>query len=155
MVAGRLAHGLVHPEMGHVAVPRHPDDDFVGECPFHRDCFEGMASGPAIEHRWRTPAEDLDGADLEKAVEFEAWYVAAGLRSLVYLLAPQRIILGGGVSGLEGLIPAVRRALTETLAGYPGIAEHGSVDFVVPPALGAMAGPAGALALAELALEAS
>ena len=152
LVGGRVAHGLIHAEMGHVAVPRHPDDGFAGDCPFHGDCFEGMAAGPAIANRWGTPAEQLEGAELDRAVEMEAWYIASGLRAIVYVLAPQRIILGGGVSGLPGLIPAVRRMLLDALAGYPGLAEHASVDFVVPPALGAMAGPAGALALAELAL---
>jgi fructokinase len=155
VVNGEVAHGLVHAEMGHVFVPRHPDDDFEGRCPFHRACFEGMASGPALADRWGTPAEELAGADLDKAVEIEAFYIAAGLSSTVYILAPERILIGGGVAELPGLFPAVRKALTTQLAGYPGLPEHGSVDFVMPPELGAMAGPAGALALAELALAAS
>ena len=64
IVRGRPAHGLVHPEMGHMPVPRVPGDEFSGICPFHRDCLEGMASGPALEFRWGRPAEALTGADL-------------------------------------------------------------------------------------------
>ncbi len=152
IVNGRVARGLVHAEMGHVDVPRHPDDSFEGRCPFHRSCLEGMAAGPAMADRWGKPAQDLEGAELEDAIEVEAWYLAAGLRSIVYVLAPERIIIGGGVAELPGLIPAVRQMLVDQLAEYPGLPEHSSVDFVVPAALGAMAGPAGALALAELAL---
>jgi fructokinase len=153
VVNGAVARGLVHAEMGHVAVPRHADDDFEGTCPFHQSCLEGMASGPAIAARWGTPAPELTGDELATAVEIEAWYLAAGIRSMVYVLAPERVILGGGVSGMPGLVPAVRRALADTLAGYPGLPEHGSVDFVVPAGLGSMAGPAGALVLADLALD--
>lgn len=154
VVNGAIARGLVHAEMGHVPVPRHPDDHFEGRCPFHRSCLEGMASGPAIAARWGTPAQDLAGSELEAAIAMEAWYLAAGLRSMVYLLAPERIILGGGVAAMPGLIAAVRRALVDTLAGYPGLPEHETIDFVVPAGLGAMAGPAGSLVLADLALAA-
>jgi fructokinase len=152
VVNGRIAHGLVHAEMGHVHVPRHEDDDFPGSCPFHGRCLEGMASGPALEERFGSPPDALEGAERERAVRLTAWYVAAGLRSIVYTLAPQRIIIGGGVGTLSGLIPEVRRRLAEFLGGYPALPEHGSVDFVVSPGLGAMAGPAGALVLAELEL---
>jgi fructokinase len=154
VVNGRIAHGLIHAEMGHITVPRHPDDHFEGHCPFHGDCLEGMAAGPAIGARWGRRAELLTGDDLEAAVRMEAWYLAAGLRALVYLLAPQRIILGGGVPKMPGLFPATRRALVESLAGYPGLPEHQAEDFIVPPGLGDLAGPAGALALAELELSA-
>ncbi len=147
---GHPVHGLVHPEMGHVTVPRRQGDDFAGVCPFHGDCFEGMASGAALAARWGRPAEQLTG-DLGAAVETEAWYVAAGLRQLVYVAAPQRIIIGGGVSGLPGLIPAIRTQLALQLAGYPGLEEHLADDFVSPAALGDRAGPLGALALAMTA----
>ena len=155
VVNGAIAHGLVHAEMGHIAVPHHVDDDFAGVCPFHGACLEGLASGPAIAARWGAPGPELTGTELEDAVELEAWYLAAGIRSIVYVVAPERIILGGGVAGMPGVVPAVRRALRETLAGYPGLPEHGSVDFVVPAGLGSMAGPAGALVLADLALQAA
>ncbi len=149
VVGGRILHGLGHPEMGHVSVPRQPGDDFAGDCPFHRDCLEGMASGAAIAARWGRPAEQLDGDQRRAAVRLEAAYLAAGLRNIVYAIAPQRIVLGGSVSGLPGLLALVRSNLAEALAGYPGLPEHASGEFIVPAALGSLAGPAGALVLAE------
>lgn len=151
VVGGRVVHGLAHPEMGHISVARQAGDDYPGLCPFHGDCFEGLASGPAIASRWGRPAEQLRGRDLERAVELEAAYLAAGLRTITYTLAPERIVLGGGVCSLPGLFDALRARLAEALAGYPGLAEHDPQTFVVPAALGSMAGPAGALVLAELA----
>jgi len=152
IINGRPVHGLVHPEMGHIAVPRHPDDRYEGRCPFHGDCLEGMASGPAIAERWGARPEELPGSDVERAVDIEAWYLAAGLRSVVYLLAPQRIIIGGGVSRLTGLFAAIRANLAGMLSEYPGLDEHRSPDFVVPADLGDMAGPVGTLVLAQRAL---
>lgn len=155
VVDGRVAPGLVHAEMGHVSVPRQPGDDFPGNCPFHGDCLEGMAGGAAIAARWGRPAERLERGALRQAVQWEATYLAAGLRTIVYTNAPQRIVVGGGVAGLPGLFPLVRGKLVETLAGYPGLPEHTAAGFVVPAALGAMAGPAGALVLAEEATASS
>ncbi|MGH3719362.1 MAG: ROK family protein [Pseudonocardiaceae bacterium] len=149
---GRIIHGLGHPEMGHLSVPRQPGDHFAGHCPFHGDCWEGMASGAAIAARWGRPAEQLDGDTLREAVHLEAAYLAAGLRTIVYMLAPQRIMIGGGVTGLPGLFPLVRANLREALAGYPDLPEHAAGDFIVPPALGPLAGPAGALILAHHAV---
>jgi fructokinase len=150
LVDGSPVHGLVHPEMGHVPVPRHPDDVYPGRCPFHGDCWEGMAAGPAIEQRWGRPGRDL-GELTEEAVAMEAHYLAAGIRSIVYVLAPERVIIGGGVSELPGLFPALRRRLADQLSGYPGLAEHETDEFVVPAALGGMAGPLGSLVVAERA----
>jgi fructokinase len=150
VVGGAPVHGLPHPEMGHVSVSRLPGDDFPGICPFHGDCLEGMACGPAIAARWGRPAEALRGDDLRRAVDVEAHY-AAGLRNVVYALAPERIVLGGGVAGLPGLLPSLRARLADALAGYPGLPEHATDAFVVPPGLGGAAGAAGALALAEAA----
>lgn len=152
LVDGRPLHGLVHPEMGHVSVPREPDDAFAGLCPFHADCFEGMASGPAIAARWGRPAQELEGETLAQAIELEARYLAAGLRNIVYTLAPERIVVGGGVVNLPGLLPAVRVQLRELLAGYPGLDEHATDAFVVRAGLDQMAGPRGALILAEIAV---
>jgi fructokinase len=149
VVEDRIIHGLGHPEMGHLSVPRQPGDHFAGHCPFHGDCWEGMASGAALAARWGRPAEQLDGDQLRAAVQLEAGYLAAGLRNIVYALAPQRIVIGGSVTRLPGLFPLVRATLRETLAGYPGLGEHAASDFVVPPALGSLAGPAGALILAQ------
>ena len=151
VVDGRLLPGLGHPEMGHVVVPRRPGDVFPGSCPFHGDCLEGMASGPAVAARFAQRAEELDSTDREAAVALVAWYLAAGVSSLVYALAPQRVVIGGGLGLMPGLVPAIRAALAVRLGGYPGLPEHVGKDFVVPAGLGGMAGPLGSLILAERA----
>ena len=151
VAGGNLVHGLVHPEMGHVSVPRVVGDPYAGRCPFHGDCLEGMAAGPAIEARWGRTGEDL-GEHLDAAVALEAAYLAAGLRQFVYVLAPERIVIGGGVSELPGLLEEVRRCLAEDLAGYGVVSEHFDDDFVTRPALGSDSGIAGAFALAGAAL---
>ncbi len=152
VVDSQLVHGLIHPEMGHVYVPRWPGDDFGGVCPFHGDCLEGMASGPAIQARFGRRAETLEGVDRDQAVAIAAFYLAAGLRSLVYALAPQRVVIGGGLASMPGLLAATRSELAEQLQGYPGLPEHLDPSFVVPAMLGGMAGPTGTLILAEQAL---
>lgn len=152
LVNGQPLHGLIHPEMGHVTVRRQPGDDFAGSCPFHGDCLEGMASGPAIEARWGRRGEALSELT-DQAVSLEAAYLASGFRNLVYALAPERMIVGGGVAGLPGLLAAVGTRLCEEMAGYAVTSAHGA-GFVVAPALGARAGAAGALALAERASQA-
>ncbi len=151
VVGGRIVHGIRHPEMGHIAVGRLPGDTFEGVCPFHRDCWEGMASGPAIAARFGRRAEELVGADRDAAAELAGAYLAAGIRSLTYALAPARFVVGGGLAELPGLLEAARRALPAQLAGYPGLSEHDSSRFVVPAGLGGMAGPLGAIAVAEAA----
>jgi fructokinase len=153
VVDGRIVHGLRHPEMGHVAVDRLPGDDFAGVCPFHRDCWEGLASGPAIEARFGRRAEELEGAERDRAAELAGFYLAAGIRSLTYALAPARFVVGGGLAELPGLLEAARRALPAQLAGYPGLPEHDMPEFVMPAGLSGMAGPLGAIAVAQTALE--
>jgi fructokinase len=148
IVNGAPVHGVPHPEMGHLIVPREEGDTYPGHCPFHRDCFEGMASGPAMEERWGQPADTLTDDALARAVAMEAGYIASGVRNAIYAIGPERVVIGGGVSHLPGLFPEIRRRLEETLAAYPGCAEHGAENFLVPPALGDRAGAAGALALA-------
>jgi fructokinase len=151
VVDGRLLRGLGHPEMGHVPVPHKPGDTFAGVCPFHGGCLEGMASGPAVAARFGRRGEELDGTDQVAAVTLVAWYLAAGLSSLVYALAPERVVVGGGLGSMPGLVAATRRALVDRLGGYPGLPEHTDHGFVVPAGLGGMAGPLGTLVLAEIA----
>lgn len=151
IVEGRPLHGLLHPEAGHVSVPREPGDDFPGICPYHGDCLEGMAGGPAIAARWGRPAEALTGAERDRAVELEAAYLASAVRTIVYTLAPERVIVGGGVAGMPGMLASVRRRLITALGGYPGLDEHAAAGFVRAAGLGATAGPRGALALAAAA----
>jgi fructokinase len=152
MVEGQLLHGLVHPEMGHFHVPHDLETDpFEGTCPFHGDCLEGLAAGPAIEERWGEPGEDL--AEDHRAWPLEARYLALGLMAVVCVLSPQRIVLGGGVMRRRFLFPMVRTELQGLLAGYvqaEAITE-GMDGFVVPPGLGDRAGVLGAIALAERA----
>lgn len=152
LVEGNPVHGLVHAEMGHFTVPREPGDDFPGSCPFHGDCFEGMASGPAIAARWGAPAQALVGETQRRAVELEAAYIAAGVRTAVYALAPERVVIGGGVAGMPGLFPRIRARLAAALNGYPGLDAHAAQNFVVPAGLGGRAGPLGAIALGAAAI---
>lgn len=148
MVNGQLLHGLVHPEMGHMRL--HHDweqDPFPGNCPFHGDCLEGMAAGPAIEQRWGVKGQEL--APEHVAWDLEASYLAQALQTLVCTFSPQRIIMGGGVMDVPGLIAKVRGKTLDYLNGYvqhPAIIDH--IDrFVVVPALGDKAGVLGGIAL--------
>lgn len=151
VIDGRPLRGLLHPEMGHLTVQRHPDDEFAGSCPFHGDCLEGLASGPAIQRRTDRPANDL-GPERDRIVALEAWYIAQLVAAVTYLLTPQRVVLGGGVLNLPGLIEAVRASTVARLAGaLDGVAADGMRPYLVPPALGPLSGVLGALALAELA----
>ncbi len=150
IVNGRPVHGLVHPEMGHVLVPhnRHVDH-FAGVCPFHANCLEGLASGPAMEARWGQPAESLPAG--HRAWELEAQYLALALHGFVCTLSPQRIVMGGGVMAQPGLLPLVRADLAELLNGYvqsPACTTQLD-DYVVAPALGHRSGVVGALVLAR------
>jgi fructokinase len=149
MVAGRLLHGLVHPEMGHVLIPHDRAwDPFQGVCPYHGDCLEGLASGPALAARWGQKGETLP-AD-HPAWVLEAHYLALGLVNLIAVLSPQRILLGGGVMRQEQLFPLVRQSVQALLNRYiqtPAILE-GIQAYVAPPGLGSRAGVLGAVALA-------
>jgi fructokinase len=149
VVSDRVVHGLVHPEAGHVAVGRVSDDPFDGSCPYHGDCLEGMAAGPALAARFGKPATELNEPERARAAELVAAYVADGLRSLIYTVAPERFIIGGGVSELPGLMPRLRTSLLQSLGGYPGLPEHRAADFVVRPGLGTRSGALGGLVLAE------
>jgi fructokinase len=152
VVGGQILHGLLHPEMGHVHIPHDwQQDPYPGHCPFHGDCLEGMAAGPAIGDRWGQRAETLPPD--HPAWALEATYLAYGLANFIVILSPQRIILGGGVMDQPQLFPQVRQRVLEVLNGYvqtPHILEE--VDaYIVPPALGSRAGVLGALALAQQA----
>jgi fructokinase len=147
ILGGAPVHGLMHPEVGHIRVPhdRHRDP-FEGACPFHGDCWEGLAAGPAIAARWGTPGEGL--ADDHPAWELEAEYVAYGILAITLIASPQRVIVGGGVIGQAGLLQRVRARLLELLAGYPpGPRIAADPDYLVAPTLGDEAGVLGAIAL--------
>ena len=149
---GCILHGLMHPEMGHIPVPHDRDrDPYEGCCPYHGDCLEGLASGPALLDRWGTPADRLP-ADHD-AWPLEATYLGSALATFILTLSPQRILLGGGVMEQQHLFPRVRSETARILRGYLKIPElHGGLDaFIAPPGLGSRAGICGALALAEKA----
>ena len=126
-------------------------DPFAGVCPFHGDCLEGLASGPALLARWGQPAEKLPEG--HPAWALEARYLALALVNLVCTLSPQRIVIGGGVMEQGHLFPLVRQEVKASLNDYvraPEILERMD-EYVVAPGLGARAGVLGALALAERA----
>jgi fructokinase len=154
MVGGKLMHGLVHPEMGHVRLPHDWDDDpFPGVCPYHGDCLEGMASGPALEKRWGQSASDLPSD--HRAWNLEVEYLSYGLVNFICTVSPQRLILGGGVMKQTQLFPMIRKRVLELLNNYVQD-QHILNDmdhYIVPPALGSKAGVMGAIALAKRAAE--
>lgn len=154
MVGGQLVHGLVHPEMGHLCLPHDwQTDPYPGRCPYHGDCLEGLAAGPALEERWGQSAEALP--DEHPAWELEAQYLALALVNFICTMSPQRIIMGGGVMSRHHLFPLIRAKVQELLNDYvqaPAILKD--IDtYIVPPGLGGRAGVLGAIALAQQANE--
>lgn len=151
MVGGKLLHGLMHPEFGHMRIPHDRDaDPFPGMCPYHGDCWEGLASGRAMEARWGKPARELTD---EAAWNLEARYLALGLVCVICVLSPERVVIGGGVMNQPGLLERVHREIVGLMNGYLGapVLGEGISGFVTRPALGPRAGVLGALALAESA----
>jgi len=141
MANGRLMHGLLHPEFGHIRIPHdRARDPFEGVCPYHGDCFEGLASGGAISARWGKNPEELL---TDEVWDLEAEYLALGLLNVIAVLSPQLIILGGGVMKEPTLLGRVSTRVSELAAGYFEITN------IVPPALGDRAGVVGALELAR------
>ena len=154
VIEGKLVHGLVHPEMGHMLLRQEPEDPTpVGFCPYHSGCLEGLASGPAIEKRWGTKAQFLDPD--HEAWKLEAAYLAQMCMNAVCAFSPEKIILGGGVMQQKHLFPLIRRKTLELLNGYvqaKEILEH--IDsYIVEPGLGTRSGATGALLLARQAYE--
>lgn len=149
LVHGRVIHGLVHPEMGHLRIPHDlVRDPFRGSCSYHADCLEGLAAGPALQARWKSPAATLP-AD-HPAWELEAHYLALAVVNLTVTLSPQRILLGGGVMQQAHLFPLIRKEFARLMNNYVRRPEAEGLDeYIQPPQLGARAGVLGALALGE------
>lgn len=145
---GRIVHGAMHPELGHFKPRRMPGDGFEGVCPFHGDCLEGLASGTAIEARWKTRGECLPNG--HPAWALEAGYLAKLCAALAFIASSKRVLLGGSVGLRPGLVEAVRQALEPELKGYLNWldTEEARNSFVMRPALGTEAGILGAAALA-------
>jgi fructokinase len=150
MARGKLLHGLVHPEFGHMRIPHDREvDPFPGLCSYHGDCWEGLASGRAIEARWGRAPEELAG---EEAVwELEARYIALGVVSVICVLSPERIILGGGVMSQPGLQTLIHREVSGLMNGYMNLAavDEGIAGYITLPELAPRSGVLGAIALAE------
>ncbi|WP_262692962.1 ROK family protein [Kordiimonas aestuarii] len=150
MSGGQLLHGTLHPELGHMPVPRaHGDEKFESQCPYHSDCVEGLASGPAIAMRASMPASILPSDHL--AWQAEAYYLAQLCRTITLAYAPERIIIGGGVMAQKSLIGKVRREAERLIAGYVPVATRsgGMERYIVEPALGKISGLVGAFLLAQ------
>jgi len=149
---GKLVHGLVHPEGGHIMTRRHPDDHYEGFCPYHGDCLEGIAAGPAIERRWKMKGSELS-ID-HPAWAMEAYYIAQAVAGTILMLSPKKVILGGGVMQQQHLFPLIRTEVQKQLNGYVNAeAILNQIDeYIVPPGLGDNAGLCGSLALGLRAL---
>lgn len=155
VMGGRLVNGATHPEVGHMRMSRDGErDPFPGCCPFHGDCLEGLACGPALEQRWRRPGAELPPS--HPAWELQADYLAQMCVNLTYCYTPERIILGGGVMQNPFLFPLIRERVQQLLNGYgPAAALAHPDSYIVPPALGSESGQLGALLLAQRQLDGS
>lgn len=146
VVEGNLVHGSLHPEMGHIKIAHSSQDDFAGCCPFHKDCLEGLASGFSMQKRWGKAGYLLED---EFPWDLEAFYLAQGIMNYILILAPEVIILGGGVMKKEGLLEKVRDKVAELLNGYFQSSLLEEKSFITLPHLGDNAGILGAIALTQ------
>ena len=148
MTEGCLLHGMLHPEAGHILLGRKPGDRLKGSCPFHENCFEGLASGTGIRVRFGRPADELAGD--ESFLALESFYIGQALVDFICTLSPRLIILGGGVMHMPGLIERVRESVKTQLAGYIATPELNDMDsYIVLPSLNDNQGILGALELAK------
>ncbi len=149
---GKLLHGMLHPEAGHILLSQNAKDTFAGNCPYHKNCFEGLAAGPAIEKRYGRSAKELKG--IPEVWELEAEYIAKALVNYIMILSPKKIVLGGGVMHQEQLFPLIRKKTAELLNGYINTKETADLDdYIVPASLNDDQGILGCARLAELALK--
>lgn len=154
MAGGQLIHGLIHPEMGHIFIPRVPGDEFKGVCPYHSDCWEGLCSGPAMRKRSGLPAENLPSDHPAWALETQ--YIAYAVANIACILSPQRVIIGGSVRkagqlGEERFFQMIREKVRAVLNGYiaSSLVADQIDEYIVPPLLGDDAGVCGAIALGQ------
>jgi fructokinase len=149
---GQPVHGLIHPELGHLLMKHDlANDPYPGRCPFHGDCLEGLASGPAMTDRWGISTHDM--ASDHPAWDLEALYIGQAIHNWVVSYSPKRIILGGGVMKKPGLLEMVRQVANESLNGYVDseLIKKVNDSYIVSPQLGDRAGSMGAITLASLA----
>ncbi|MBR6403704.1 MAG: ROK family protein [Eubacterium sp.] len=149
---GKLVHGMMHPEAGHIKLVPLPGDTFEGKCPFHGTCLEGMTSGPAIEARWGARGEEL--VERPEVWEMESSYISQGLVNMICILSPQKIILGGGVMHQKSLFPMIREKVLKELNGYLKTKQLDDIDnYIVPAGLNDDQGIMGAIKLAIDSIE--
>ncbi|AIE59208.1 ROK family protein [Bacillus methanolicus] len=153
IVQGKLLQGFSHPEMGHILVRRHPNDHYKGNCPYHQDCLEGLAAGPAIEERWNIKGEELQ--ERQEVWDLEGFYLAQALMQYVLILSPKKIILGGGVMKQKQIFSYIYKYIQQLLNNYIVYPELSTSinDYIVPPGLKENAGIVGALLLAKQAYQ--
>jgi len=149
-VNGGLLHGLVHPEGGHIILAKHPKDTYAGKCPFHKNCMEGMAAGPAVEERWGKKGIEL--ADVPEVWEMEAYYIGQAIANYILSYSPEKVILWGGIMHQEQLFDLVRKEVVKQLNGY---VHHDAIlkdidNYIVAPGLGDDPGIKGAIRLGYL-----
>lgn len=151
-IEGKLLHGMLHPEAGHVLIRKRDSDPYAGKCPYHKTCLEGLAAGPAIEERWGSKAIEL--ADKPEVWDLEADYIAQALVGYILTLSPEMIILGGGVMHQEQLFPLIRTKVIEMLGGYVQAKELEDMEhYIVPASLHDDQGIMGCLELARRELQ--
>lgn len=148
IINGKPHHGMFHPEGGHIPMERRADDPMVrGVCPYHANCLEGFASGPAIERRWGRKAGEL--ADCAAVWDLEAYYIAQALCGYILTISPERIVLGGGVMRQAQMLPLVRKEVRRQMGGYlQGKGLERLDEYIVPASLGENQGVMGAIKLA-------
>ena len=150
-IEGKLLHGMLHPEAGHILLTQRQDDTYEGTCPYHKTCLEGLAAGPAIEARWGRKAVELK--DDARVWDLEAYYIAQAIVNYILILSPQMIILGGGVMHQEQLFPKIRSYVKKMMNGYIKTKEMADLDhYIVPASLHDDQGIMGALELGRRAL---
>ncbi len=146
-LGGKLLHGMMHPEAGHIIIGKRADDHFEGACPYHKDCFEGLASGPALEARYGKSAALL--TENEDVWELEADYIAKAIMMYICCYSPRKVILGGGVMHVEKLFPMIREKTLKYMNGYITAKELDDIEnYIVPAGLKGEQGIKGALYLA-------
>lgn len=148
VVQGKLLQGWSHPEMGHILVKRHPQDDYQGRCPYHSDCLESLTAGPAIEGRWNEKGINL--VERMEVWDLEGYYLAQALMQYILILSPKRIILGGGVMNQKQIFPFIYEYLQDFMNNYVSLPEL--TEYIVSPSLGNDAGITGSLLLAHHAI---
>lgn len=145
-INGKLLHGLTHPEAGHILIQPYKNDNYEGCCPYHKNCFEGFASGPAIHKRWGKPANML--YDNKEVWEFESYYIAQAITNYILSYSPEKIVLWGGVMHNENLFASIRKQVLNNIGRYIDIIDKENINnYIVMPGLGDNAGIIGATQL--------